>query len=451
MKLGNLLKKELKELLTVQALFSMVFTCLLLVMMGQIMGSAMDEALFNTTVNIVNYDTSDFTDEMLKKLPEYGADVNLLKLEKTDDYSAKLAELEITNLVVIPENFGESVMNGSESAQVQCISLINKTGLSSTMSDLSASTVTSSINDYVSDYLQNERFALTEEEQVLIESPIVTVEYTAANGKTLQISSTALSSMLMMQSFIAPFAVFFLILMASQMIMTAISTEKIDKTLETLMSAPVSRITVLTAKMLAALIVALLNAASMIIGFIFYMQGMMGGAIELETAEAEMNMGGDIMNVADAMMQFGFTLTAADIVLFGIQLFLTIAIGLSFSLILGAMATDTKSVQTLVLPIMLATMIPFFVTMFADVNSLSAVPKAIMYIIPFTHTYTAMNNLMFGNTALFWIGLVYQLIFFVVCMYLAVRVFTTDLLFTMNFNPDNASFKKKKAVKGAAK
>ena len=31
MKLGNLLKKELGELLTKQAIFSMIFTCLLLV------------------------------------------------------------------------------------------------------------------------------------------------------------------------------------------------------------------------------------------------------------------------------------------------------------------------------------------------------------------------------------------------------------------------------------
>ena len=250
-----------------------------------------------------------------------------------------------------------------------------------------------------------------------------------------------LIGMLMSQSMIAPFAVFFLILMASQMIMTAISTEKIDKTLETLMSAPVSRLTVLSAKMISAVIVALLNAGAMIIGFAFYMQNMMGGAAaELESGAADNSAG--IMTRAQAMASLGMTLGVGDMVMFGLDLFLTIAIGLSISLILGAMATDTKSVQTLIMPVMMVTMIPFFVTLFADVNSLSPVFKGIMYIIPFTHTYTAMTNLMFGHTSLVVGGLIYQAVFFAVCMYMAVKMFTSDLLFTMNFSADSGRKKR---------
>ncbi|MGN1089129.1 MAG: ABC transporter permease, partial [Huintestinicola sp.] len=154
---------------------------------------------------------------------------------------------------------------------------------------------------------------------------------------------------------------------------------------------------------------------------------------------------GEAFTIANAMQEFGFTLNIGGIIIFGIQLFLTIAIGLAISLILGATVNDTKSVQTVTLPIMMVTMIPFFVTMFADVNSLPTAAKLIMYLIPFTHTYTAMSNLMFGHTALLWGGLIYQLIFFAVCMYLAVKVFTTDLLFTMNLN-----FMKAKKKAGAS-
>lgn len=119
---------------------------------------------------------------------------------------------------------------------------------------------------------------------------MVYVEYTEANGKTAAIPADSLQSMLMTQSMIAPMAVFFLVMMASQMIMTAISTEKIDKTLETLLSAPVSRLSVLAAKMIAALVVALLNAASMIVGMLFYIQGMIGGVVAEETSRAEETM-----------------------------------------------------------------------------------------------------------------------------------------------------------------
>lgn len=439
MKLGNLLKKELRELLTAQAIFSMIFSCLLFVILGQFMGGVMDEAMNNSSVNIRNLDSSQFTADMLAALPEYGADPEIIEGD------GMLSELGVDSLVIIPEGFGDSIVNGDEAIPVQCVSLVNGGGLSSAMGSISASSLTDAVYRYVSDYVREQRLNLTEEEQALLDEPMVYVEYTEANGKTAAIPADSLQSMLMTQSMIAPMAVFFLVMMASQMIMTAISTEKIDKTLETLLSAPVSRLSVLMAKMIAALVVALLNAASMIVGMLFYIQGMIGGVVAEETARAEETMA-EGLTAAAAIAELGINLTAGDIILFGLQLFLTIAIGLSVSLILGAMATDVKSVQTLTLPVMMMTMIPFFFTIFTDVASLSLVPKAVMYLIPFTHTYTALNNIMFGRMGLFWGGLAYQLIFFIVCMYLAVRVFTTDRLFTMSFAPGK---RKKQSAAGS--
>lgn len=447
MKLSNLLKKELRELLTPQAIFSMLFSCILLIVMGNVMGGAMDEALNNSTVNIADLDGSEFTAEMIKKLPDYGADPTVVTLQ-SEDYTSEMKRLDIKALVIIPEGFGDMIVNSSEAPDVECVSIITGGGITSSMQNMSASSLTSSITSYVRDYIETQKMGMTDSEKELLDEPVVTVEYTTANGKTVQVSSDMLMGVLMSQSMIAPFAVFFLIIMASQMIMTAISTEKIDKTLETLMSAPVSRLTVLSAKMISAVIVALLNAGAMIIGFAFYMQGMMSGAAEELETGASVNTAG-ITSGAEAMASLGLTLGISDILIFGVDLFLTIAIGLSISLILGAMATDTKSVQTLVMPIMMVTMIPFFVTMFADVNSMSPVFKIIMYIIPFTHTYTAMNNLMFGQTALVIGGMVYQAVFFAVCMYLAVKMFTSDLLFTMNFSTDSG--KKKALFKAGSK
>ena len=253
---------------------------------------------------------------------------------------------------------------------------------------------------------------------------------------------------------IAPFAIFFLMLMASQMIMTAISTEKIDKTLETLLSTPVSRMSVLMAKMLAALVSALINAVVMIIGFAIYMISLVGGvassivesgALDQATAAAAETIGSaDVMSVTQGLAELGFTISGLDILLFGLQLFLSIAIGLSLSLILGAMATDVKSVQTLTMPIMMAVMLPFFVTMFVDFGSMPTAFKAVMFVIPFTHSYNALTNLMTNDLAMFWGGFAYQIAFFAVCMFLAVRMFTSDKLFTMAFATENKAAKQKK-------
>lgn len=72
--------------------------------------------------------------------------------------------------------------------------------------------------------------------------------------------------------------------------------------------------------------------------------------------------------------------------------------------------------------------------MIYDINLLPPVLKAFIYAIPFTHTFNALNNIMFGNTGIFWGGLAYQAVLFVICMFFAVRLFTSDKIFTISLN-----------------
>lgn len=450
MKFGNLLKKELRELLTKQAIISIVFTMVLLIVMGQVIGGAMQDADDSAeeaanNIALCNQDDSDFTKNMLENIEN--TNVTLVELE-SDDYAAELERLDRKTLIIIPQGFGDSIVNKKEAGELKFVNTLKNGGFTNTVSTLSASEAVSCIEKACSDELMRSDYNVPDGEISLAKNPVEMMEYTVYNGKTSACPSEGISAVLMLQSMIAPFAIFFLLLMAAQMIMTAISTEKIDKTLETLLSAPVPRMTVLMAKMVAAVITALLNALFMMIGFAFYMGGMMGGtaandiaaAVDSESASAAVSE--VTTNVGQAMTELGLTLTPVDYVLFAVQLFLTIAIGLAISLILGAMATDVKSVQTLTMPIMIAVMIPFFVSMFMDVNDMSPVFKTIIYAIPFTHTYTALTNLMNGDMIIFWGGLAYQIIFFAVCMFLAVKMFTTDKLFTMSFSTDAAAKKR---------
>jgi len=442
MKFGNLLKKELRELITKQAIISMVFTMVLLIVMGQIMGTAMEEGFDTSTITICNQDDSQFTKDMLAEIESSRSTMLEYVDIQSEDYAAELERLDIKNTVIIPRGYGDSITEKHEPAEIKFVSRMPGGGMASTMSTVSASDVISEIQTFCTDEILLKNYGLTDEEIALVREPMQLVEYTVNNGKTAQVSASALTAITMVQSLIAPMIIFFLMLMAAQMIMTAISTEKIDKTLETLLSAPVSRLSVLGAKMLAAVISALMNAAFMGVGFVFYMTGMMGSAAgemsaAVETYDAGAAAAGTA-SIGQMMTDLGIALTPVDYVLFALQLFLTVAIGLAISMILGAMATDVKSVQTLTMPIMIAVMIPFFITMFMDVNSMSPVFKFIVYAIPFSHTYMAMTNLMNGNMLIFWGGMVYQIVFFAVCMFLAVRVFTTDKLFTMSFSGGSA-------------
>ena len=454
MKFGNLLKKELGELITKQAVISMVFVLVLFVFMGQIMGHSMEEGFDTSTLNICIKDDSDFTKNVIERIKaDKTTELNIVDIQ-SDNYYDELERLDLKYVVIIPEGYGDTIVNEKKPGQLIFASKVSL-GFSAAMSSISSSDAVSTIVDHSADEAMESIYGLTAEDIALIPSPANTVEFSAANGKSVEISAAAVSSIVMMESMIAPFAIFFLLLLASQMIMTAISTEKIDKTLETLLSTPVSRMTVLTAKMVAAIISALLNAVFMIVGFGVYMVSIMGGAMSGATnGEANISdLAGmtsvpdagaltDVLSTADAISQLGFSLSGVDILLFGLQLFLTLAIGLSISLILGATATDVKSVQTLVMPIMIAVMIPFFVTMFMDFGEMPVAAKVIMFLIPFTHSYIALTNLMSGDMIMYWGGLAYQIVFFAVCMFLAVRMFTSDKLFTMSFSSENKTNKK---------
>lgn len=439
MKFGNLLKKELRELITKQVIVSMVVMLVLLIGLGKVMGTTMDEAMNSgKKIKLCDMDNTEFTQSLIDVLESDENEIELVSLQ-SEDYAAEMARLELDGLVVIPSGFTDKVLVSKERASLTFIGVMKGSGLLNSLDGASGEEMVETIEGALTSEILLNTYGISEEEMGRILAPVKTDPVTVVNGKSANVNTGLLSALTMSQSFIIPIAIFLLVMMASQMIMTAISTEKIDKTLETLLSAPVSRISVLSAKMLAAVIVALLNAVVYMIGFSSYITGMMGGAVNeisgavndaVSNAGAEVS--GEILSTAQAMVQLGLTMSPLNIALFGVQIFLTIMIALSISLILGAIATDAKSVQSLTLPIMLLLMIPYMITMFTDVNSLPMAAKVLVYAIPFTHTYTAVGNMMYGHTGILIFGIIYQLVFFVVCMFLAAKMFTTDKIFTMS-------------------
>lgn len=436
MKFGNLLKKELGGLLTPQTIMSMFMSCFIFLIMGQIMGNINDESMNTSEVNVFSLDSSGYTKDMLAGLEEYGSKPVLCEING-DNYASEMDRLGIKMLVIIPEGFGDSVTREKKPAQLQVISKVG-TSMGSIMGSVSVSDTVNAIERYVGDSMLLNNYGMTEEEAETVKDPLLTVEYSSFNGKIAKVSSEMLLSVIMSQGMIAPIAIFFMLLMASQMIMSAISAEKIDKTLETLLSAPVPRMTILAAKMTAAFLVALLSALIMVIGFAGYIYGMMGSmgdeimAAGTTAASAGVSMSAeDMTSAVQGIAELGMTLTGSGILLMGLQILMSIAIGLALALILGALCEDAQSLNTLLMPIMLMVMIPFFATLFTDISSYETVPRLLISAIPFTHSYTALGNILTGDYAAYWAGFAYQTVFFIVCMYIAVRMFTTDKIFTM--------------------
>ncbi len=426
MKFMHLFKKELKEMLTITTIVTMIFSVMVMVMAGEAMSGAMEEAEEESgSITICNLDDTEFTKAVLNFLENpAGGEKNEVKYVeiKGDDYSAELDRLDIKNVVIIPEGFAAHIEN---SEQAELLYITKMTSLS-TMSNVStgSSNALNLINAAVKSAFYSSKVqsgALKDNEVTMLEAPIKVEEKTIVNGKSENIAATVIIAATQMSNMFLPIMVFVLVIYSSQMILNAVANEKIDKTLETLLSAPVSRLSVLTAKMLAAGVVAGLNA-------IVYMYGMS------KMTESVSSMAGDIDGLDKILENLGLTLSAGDYVLVGLQMFMTILITLSISLVLGVLAKDIKSTQSYIMPIMIMAMIPYMLSMFVDISTLSPVLKYAVYAIPFTHTFMATQNVMFGNMTLFWAGLAYQAVLLVICMSFAVRVFTSDKIFTMTLS-----------------
>lgn len=431
MKFLNLLKKELHELINVQMIIGLVVTVGLLMSVGNMMSNVMDDATSETgTVNISDRDDTDFTRNIISSLESAGFEVNRINEDNAD--RAKLLEsASCDSLIIIPKGFTDEALDSASGDNTVSGGIELITSLKSTSALASMKDKTSAAADIISNMVKNEfmtQKGLSEAEISKIDVPLNISEVTVVNGKTAAVSPEVLTGMIQSQGMLIPIVVFILVMFTSQMIISAISTEKIDKTLETLLSAPVSRISVLGAKMLAAAIVAIINAAVYMVGFYGYMGSMLDGAVENTSLVSS------ALTINDIMKELGLKIGISGFILVGLQMFMTIVICLAASLILGALVNDAKSAQTMLMPIMVLAMVPYFVSMLYDINMLSPVARTLVYAIPFTHTFNAMNNIMFGNMELYWFGLAYQFVLFIVCMFFAVRIFTSDKIFTISLN-----------------
>ena len=433
MKFINLLKKELSELINKQMIVSLVFVLSIFLIMGNVMQSATSDIVNdakNPQINICNLDDSGIAGEMLDFFNSNGSKVNFVDADENDLAVAFKDQKKLKSFVIIPKGFGEAVENGKKPEVLS----VNKVQSVSTFSGMTGGTegTISLINGFVALKLADQQ-GVSEEDLAVIEAPLTVTEHTVVADKSAKISSSSIMSKLLTQNMILPLIVMMLIMLTSQSLIASISNEKIDKTLETLLSTPISRGSVITAKMLAAAIAALLNAGVMMIGFSSYTKGM-SGAVSEGISESVQSAASNVISSGDAIKQLGLTLGAGDYLLIGLQLFITIMICLAISIILGALVNDSKSAQTMLLPIMMMVMVPWLVTLFTDVNSLPTAAKLIVWAIPFTHTFTAMPNLMFGNYTAFWGGLAYQIVFFAIVMFFALKLFKSDKILTISLN-----------------
>ncbi|MBN2724350.1 MAG: ABC transporter permease [Deltaproteobacteria bacterium] len=416
--LVNLIKKEIKELLTPSSVAIIIGITILFASMGKIIGVSKDEARKKPQIALVDLDNSPASKALSLGLEEkteiiFKGDSPETALERVKKSKKAVA------VIVVTKGFHSEIKKGQKGLiLIQWV--MRGAGIMDTIGSAVLEKSLEQMNRRLSSFILQDQLSLESEKTLNILQPTMKVESTIYKLKMIPaLSPNKIAQVLVSQSLTIPMAIFIILMLGGSMVITSMGLEKENKTLETLLTMPVNRTTIVVGKLLGSAIVGLIMATLYLIGFKFYLNSLEAGNINLSL--------------------LGLQLEWFDYILVGLSLFASLIFGLASAMLLGIMAKDYKSAQVLTYPIMGLAIIPMFFTMYKDFDTVSPVVRYLMYAIPFSHPMSAMRSLTFDAYSTVIIGILYNILLSGLLIAVIVKIFKTDKLVTgiMQFKRKN--------------
>jgi ABC-2 type transport system permease protein len=339
--------------------------------------------------------------------------VNLVQRQGIDTALKEVERYNATTLVVIPAGFGDNITS-RRGVSFETYTPLKTFGVAEAARANIVSGVLASFGNFLSAYYIQSADPTLNASVVMHPLSILASSY--VNGELLNISPATLNNVMIGQSFAMPIAVMIVVILAMQIAATAIAVEKEQKTLETLLTLPVSRFNILAAKLLGSTVIAGLGAIASVIGFTYYINSFVGSF-------------GSAASV-------GFNLSPSPLyyIILGGLIFLTLALSTSMAMVIGVFADDVRGAQAVVGYLILPVMIPSFMVMLGDLQSFPADLQAALLAIPFTYAASFAKMAFVGDFTIGVLGLAYILFWTVVVLYIGSRLFSSEKILTVRFS-----------------
>lgn len=403
----NILVKELKELIRDPKIFlgMIIVPLIMFPLLGVVMNFSMQSAqekAEKATLLVLNNDGENLS-EIFVNFLNFSLRIVVVNNTKPEEVVNSLSEYNATQFIEIPNGFSANMTehnyNPNVKASVKFYGVFSGGGM---LEDIGSS---SAIDSWVERF--NRRFApnvVYTEKSVIIKGEI-------QKG----VDPAMLSGLMITQGIAMPMTIMILLQVSMQIAATSVAMEKEEKTLETLLSLPIDRFTILMGKLSGSIVVAAFSALAFMFGFNFYMGSFM------TSIPAEISL--DLVSLGLVPSLLGY-------LLLGISLFVALISALALAVIMSAFAEDVRGAQSLVGFIYPLIFIPALLLMFLDVNSLPLALRIFIYAIPYTHPIIAAKAVTMGDywTAMW--GIIYVTAFTLVIMYVASRLFATEKILT---------------------
>jgi ABC-2 type transport system permease protein len=424
--LGNIIKKELKELLTPATLLPIIIIAIVFGSMGNVIGGIENELTEKPILGLINEDNENLS-ELASSIIENNSEL-IFKSFSTIDKENGLEQLKQKSgiaLIIINKNFSSNILN-NQKGNLEILWIMEGAGIMDSLSSEVVQGIIYSINQGISKELIKNNLTINAS---IVLSPTTRMETTYFKEKEMPgISPSIIIGMLSSQSTMIPIIIMMIILMAGGTVISSMALEKENKTLETLLTLPVKRTSIVAGKIIASAVIGLFMALIYMIGFSNYMQSFQRAGN---------------FNLAE----YGLTLNSQDFLLIGVSLFVTLIAGLAICMLLGTLAKNYKSAQTLTFPVTILALVPMFVTMFKDFDTLPLILKGIIFAIPFSHPMMAPRALIFNDYTTVFLGIIYVSGFAIIAISYVAWIFKSDKLLTGRTNNFKKIFNRKKIIK----
>jgi ABC-2 type transport system permease protein len=372
---------------------------------------AAEETLGNLALGVLNWDHGAGADNLTAFLT--ALDVPTLDVDEQDLTAAitTVAQSNLTGLIVIPPGFSQNLTE-TRKATLEVYAVFRGGGLAESATFSAISTLLQAFE--ASLVVQKIAQEIPDEDPATVLDPIDMSERSIIGGKGVDVHPEVLFGFMMSQSTGMPIGIMMLLIFAMQLAATSVASEKEEKTLETLLTMPVSRFTILAGKLTGSILVAVVGAIAYIVGFSYYTSSLTGfmpaAGVDLAT--------------------LGLAPTPLSLLLLGISLFMSLLSALALAISISIFAEDVRGAQALVGPLSVIMVFPMIFTMFTNIYTLPFPLMIILLAIPFTHPMLAANAAFTGNYLTAILGIVYVTGFTLLVLYIAARLFGTEKILT---------------------
>ena len=407
--LGNIIKKEVKELMTPATFIPIIIIAILFGSMGNVTGGIEEEMAEKPIIGYIDADNSSLSLIATSILNQY-ADVvyNSSDTSQKESGIDEIKEKDGVALLIIPSDFSENILN-NKPGQIEIYWIMKGAGIMDSISSTVLEELLSTVDKNISRELITQNASIN---ATIALTPTYRNETTNFKNRELPgVSPNDVAGILSSSSTMIPIVMMMIIIMAGGTVISSMALEKENKTLETLLTLPVKRVSIVTGKITASALIGLILAVIYMFGLSYFMTSFQ-------------------VSGQTSVIELGLVLSPTDLLLLGISVFVTLIAALSFCMLLGTMAKNFKSAQTLTFPVTVLALIPMFLTMFKDFDTLPLALKAFLFGIPFSHPMMAPRALLFDDYLLVIGGIIYVSIFALIMIIIAVWVFKTDRLLT---------------------